>query len=439
MPIAAIVLPTIAMMILGVMDMARMSGSKGGLQDALDSAILAAARIPGIDDAERTAIANQYLQTNLNANLRNVTVTITTSGTNKKVMSGTASADVPMIAGPMLGFETAKINAYAEVEAAVESRLELALVLDTTGSMQGAKMQTLKTAARDLVESIMDEDLVKVSVVPFAEYVNVGKTHRNHPGIDVPPDEPGKRKCETRDRNERYNCRTVPSTCWNDGVSRPCTRQVCDTRKIGEREHCWMDGRKIWNGCVGSREAPRNTDLRFHTSEVPGLMNQWCNNPLTRLTEKSATVTSAINGLSTGANTYVPTGLIWGWRTLSPGYPFPDGATPTNDPSKPKVMKAIVLMTDGANTKSKRNNSGWHSGNKRADADRVLTDLCANVKADDIDLYTIAFEVTDAGTKALLTGCASSADHAYDADDAGSLKLAFAEIAQKLTVLKLSR
>ena len=70
--------------------------------------------------------------------------------------------------------------------------MDVVLVLDSTGSMQGQKLDTLKRAARDLITHIYDQDgareKVKFGIVPFAEYVNVGLSNRNEPWIDVPSD-----------------------------------------------------------------------------------------------------------------------------------------------------------------------------------------------------------------------------------------------------------
>lgn len=55
---------------------------------------------------------------------------------------------------------------------------EIALVLDTTGSMEGKKLTNLKAAATSMIatmtKDIVDKDKVKFSLVPFSNLVNVG-------------------------------------------------------------------------------------------------------------------------------------------------------------------------------------------------------------------------------------------------------------------------
>ena len=68
-------------------------------------------------------------------------------------------------------------------------KLNLALVLDNTGSMaQSAKMTNLKTAAHNLLTTLQNAAKtpgdVKVAIVPFATDVNVGTSNVNANWID---------------------------------------------------------------------------------------------------------------------------------------------------------------------------------------------------------------------------------------------------------------
>src|SRR5665811_1659321 len=58
-----------------------------------------------------------------------------------------------------------------------QRKIELALVLDTTGSMDsGGKMTSLKSAAKKMVQTLFkgNKSDVKIAVVPFSGAVNVG-------------------------------------------------------------------------------------------------------------------------------------------------------------------------------------------------------------------------------------------------------------------------
>ena len=122
------------------------------------------------------------------------------------------------------------------------------------------------------------------------------------------------------------------------------------------------------------------------------------------------------------------------WRMLTPQPPFADEA-PAN--SNPKTRKIMNLMTDGENTKSQVDTA--HEGSDTVASDTTMGTLCTSVKADNIELYTIAFTVTNPQTKARLQACASDAGHFFDASDGSGLAQAFNQIAGSLIKLALSR
>ena len=61
------------------------------------------------------------------------------------------------------------------------------------------------------------------------------------------------------------------------------------------------------------------------------------------------------------------------------------------------------------------------------------------MKAKKFEIYTIAFEVTDQGTRDLLRSCATDTDKFFDATDADELRLAFDSIGSLLSELALVR
>jgi hypothetical protein len=140
-------------------------------------------------------------------------------------------------------------------------------------------------------------------------------------------------------------------------------------------------------------------------------------------------------------STYIPAGLIWGVNILSPTEPFMEGRT--YDPANKNPRKALVLMTDGANTLYFRNSDGTHQA-VRNNGDVTTTNndtskICEYAKSKKIEVFTVAFAVTDVAAKTMLQGCASSAGHYYDATDSAALTAAFQSIGQSLTSLRLSQ
>jgi hypothetical protein len=182
---------------------------------------------------------------------------------------------------------------------------------------------------------------------------------------------------------------------------------------------------------VGSREYPLNTQDDAARDGVPGLLDVSCSSPMQRLTDSASQVKSAIRGLTPNDETYVAPGLLWGWRAISHRLPFADGKDPA---ASDGVQKVIVLMSDGTNTLSKKSGAPEHDDSNVADANKMMEEVCTNIKNDGITIYTVAFQINDPRTRDLMQDCASDEEHFYfDAKNAADLALAFKAIADDLT------
>jgi len=82
--------------------------------------------------------------------------------------------------------------------------------------------------------------------------------------------------------------------------------------------------------------------------------------------------------------------------------------------------KFLVFMTDGDNYDSSY--------------DTATEQICDNAKANDIEIFTVAFQAP-AGGKALLEYCASGAEYYYNADNSDELLKAFENIGEKASDL----
>ena len=139
--------------------------------------------------------------------------------------------------------------------------------------------------------------------------------------------------------------------------------------------------------------------------------------------------------MATG-NTYIPPGLLWGWNMLDSNQPLIEAKTASAMASLGGT-KALVLMTDGANTLSA--DPPYHGGTDVVKANAKTADLCGNIKADNIVVYTVAFMVTDAVAKDMLAKCATDSSKVFDADNSSELAKAFSEIGQSLTAMRLTK
>lgn len=448
-------------------DYAQVMRVKTDVFAAADAAALAGARTYGTP-AEREKAARVVFEANTLAlkGLASVAMfpeNVVRDGANYGYRVG-ATATVKTSFGKMFGVDNFSAKVLAEAIGAISSNTEIALVLDSTYSMTGWKMNTLKQAAVQMVDDLdkitPQKDQLKFSLVPFSEYVNVGLPNRKKGWINVPDDykDPDRQVCnDERSVIGEENCRTVtepaspgspPQTCYNDGVPYSCggspprparTVQVCDKIYGPTQRVCRIqtgDWHR-WYGCVGSRNHPLDTKDSDYINKVPGLLDLSCGTPLQELTDNRSSIKNAIRALNPNGETYIPAGLIWGWRTLSAQEPFLAGTSSASAP----VRKYIVLMTDGLNTRSPT--YPYHFGNDGAKSNALTKTICANIAADKasaIQIHSVAFDVRDAATKAMLKDCATKTGGLFfDARNSTEFMAAFAKIGTTIAGLRLSK
>jgi Mg-chelatase subunit ChlD len=331
------------------------------------------------------------------------------------------------------GIETMHIGAAAEVTRGY-GQLEVALVLDNTGSMSGSKLQSLKDSAHLMVKELFPDDAgegVKVALIPFSQYVNVGMRRRHEPWMDVPKNQSNMETVCKRVQPNPTNCRQETCTSTRDGKPFTYSCEKCD----GEWERQCQD-KKVeyhWHGCVGSRDYPLNVEDTRLEMPYPGILRAKCASEIMPLTTDKRRIETEIDAMTATGETYIPGGLVWGWNAVSSAEPLSEGA----DESDEKVKKAVVLMTDGENTLSPTYPE--HKGSDKALANTLSLELCSNIKKAKIKLFTVSFEVTDAATEEMLKSCASSPKDYYNADNPEHLKKAFDAIATALAELRISQ
>jgi Flp pilus assembly protein TadG len=427
-------------------DFARAHSSKTALQQDLDAAILFAANEKARqgDNFDEQSGAQKFMEglRRQKQIVGDVVVEVTKIGDNK--FRGNASAKIPSTILRVLGGQDLKVNVTAEAEIG-ENPLEIALVLDNTGSMEGAKLGALLTASKDLIDTAFEapgaDKNVKISVVPFAEYVNVGQANRNAPWLSVAADASSTQNvCQDVPPATVVpgSCKDVDVDYEDDGKQKQAKQNQCDYTYGPPVNQCSdITTATAWNGCVGSRAYPLNVQDGTYSTKVPGVMDVSCHGEITPLTNNKDTAKTAIDAMWASGNTYIPAGLMWGWATLSKDAPYDQGLDLVNGT---KVRKIIVLMTDGQNTISPSGSpDGRHDGADTALANQYTTELCNNIKAENIEVYSVAFEVPDLTIKQILENCASAGNKYFDASNGSDLADAFAKIAADFAPLRLTR
>jgi len=154
-------------------DFTTLSRTRVDLQHAMDTASLAVAREgTGISDARATQIAADLLTGNFGITHSNMRVQ--REGTKVTI---DAVSMTPLAFGNLFGYEKWPVVATSVADIATV-KYELALVLDTTGSMKGGKLASMKEAVTGMIEQMSSQvdspAHLKYAVVPFANFVNVG-------------------------------------------------------------------------------------------------------------------------------------------------------------------------------------------------------------------------------------------------------------------------
>ncbi|UPT63774.1 MAG: VWA domain-containing protein [Hyphomonadaceae bacterium JAD_PAG50586_4] len=195
----------------------------------------------------------------------------------------TARLPMPLSLAAVIRDEDWFIRVESEAQASASPPIEVALVLDNTGSMSN-DMDALRDAAEDLADFLLgiDGDTVSVALVPFVAQVNVGTAYRNSGWIDTTGAAPFNGEL-VEDRQIYFqrinNCASspVPSTTFA-GSSVPIVWGACTTATISgnSRQGRWayapaevnyftlfdqlatINSSYGWGGCVEARPGPHH-------------------------------------------------------------------------------------------------------------------------------------------------------------------------------------
>ncbi len=469
------------------------------MNEAADAAALAIGSWPDMDHKELKAKAHQFFEANYPEGKLGAIGNLDVRFDDNDNIYVTVTGEVPTTFMQLANVK--KMNVAAETMVSREERnIELILVLDTTGSMRnGGKMDALKNAAREMVNTLFDgkstSDTLRIGVVPFSAAVNVGSQMSNSPWLD----RGGQTSIAKEDFVSGTNTWTLFSKLRNKNWAgcvreRAAPYELTDTAPAnGNKETLfapyfapdepdpgqsggWWGGNSgpnyannylddqnpqscsWWGGCqdtMSDEEIQRDTrkyENAYVNSNTYG-PNYLCPpNPVTALTNSKNTVLSAINALQPDGSTVIPAGLLWGWRLISPGEPFSEGASYSDE----NWVKAIVLLTDGENSvnggsnyhnKSIYNAFGYaakgHLGSTNGsqaeqELDKKTLTVCSNIKASKIRLYTIGFQVSGA-VQNMLRSCATEPDMFYNSPSNSQLAGIFQDIAQGLGELRIAR
>jgi Flp pilus assembly protein TadG len=315
------------------------------------------------------------------------------------------------------------------------TNLEIAMMLDVTGSMSGDKIVDLQIAAKDLIDIVVWGDqskyTSKVALAPFAPAVNVGDYFTKITGKSDQEDNDGK-----SDRNIHF-----PPTCFNGSGKLTCkTGDYNKPKYIAKYAKCVVERSGATDAApTGKNVLPTWNDAQnsMATTCEPGAA-------IVPLTSDRTKLKDAIDGFKAAGTTAGHLGTAFAWYLISPNWSdvWPEESAPAPY-GTPKLKKYAILMTDGEyNTLLGEQYSDGSS--EATTALTIAKDHCTAMKNNklasdpNIEVYTVGFKLTTKASKAMLKSCASSDKHYYETSSGDGLKAAFRDIALKISRLRLT-
>ncbi len=378
-------------------------------QFAVDAAALAASQHVGAEDQETAIPAAAeafYDQNKWQHGGSRLTGSSFDPATSE--ISASSGASMRTTLSRMKGIERASLDVAARATVVKGTgSMEVALVLDNSGSMGGSSgsvhgtyIEDLKAAASGLASNLFagaeGTDRVKFGLVPFAASVNVGAVNRGAAWIDNDGqssihfqnfsanrsrfsifDDMGvawKGCVETRPG--ALDVSDVPSESSNPdtlfvpmmapdepddsnasaaGVSRYPNNYISDYGgTCPAPEQVCVTFNKKKGACTSWAPAPlpvaeaqsRTCKYQGATPSADTGPNAGCTTaPILPLNSTKDDVLDAIAAMTASGNTNIGEGVMWGWRVLSPGTPFTEGRQKADAQNR----KFMIVMTDGEN------------------------------------------------------------------------------------------
>ena len=370
----------------GAMDYGLAMSKRTQMQAATDAAALAAALDPDATVSERKTTGQAIFKSNFPDHV-NTTF-------NLQVISNRVKIDATYTRHnyflSLIGKSSLTMPVLAEVPIANRGFAEVVLVLDYSDSMiTNDKYVRMREAAFQLIDTITangNNTNVRFGLVPFSAVIHA----------DI-----------------------------------PAAFQRTDMAFDG----CTMDRRYPYNVQEGAIDAGNASKWGDHTvggHPCPEVMA--ANLKLLPLTNDLTLVKDTLASYQPYLWTHIALGAEFGWQTISPIGVF-GGARPY---SQTNNVKVVIILTDGMQT-----TPGWGVSDSRtaADGEANLASICTGMKDQNIEVYTIGYDLSDTDTHTLLSNCAVNGGYFASNDIQNGLQDTFAKIATRIeqTMIRLSR
>jgi Flp pilus assembly protein TadG len=490
--ITAIAIIPITLALGAALDVSRAYQVRSRLAFALDAAGLAVGSSSGTD-AELRVVMKNFFDKNYPAAALGTPISLDMS-VNGNIITLTATVELETTFMKIAGIRSFDISYKNEISKEVKG-LEVVMALDTTGSMASSgKIQALRTAAKDLVDILFgnqaNPEKLKMGLVPFVTSVNIGPANQGHVNWGAQQWTPYGAVTVTQDSYRYHADGTATNTVWKGCVKeRAYPADVTDAAGAWD-PYFWPREPRYATGTTNSNSSCKNRSDSTGASALNNLGQRWASideaaaddnynqagpnkscpraiQPLSNSKSALLTEIAALVPWGDDTGTMIHVGAAWAWRVISPDPPFAEGL-PYNTEG---WNKAIILLTDGDNTSIRQSNcridnggpdhsytgygyvsdegtlgtdavAGYANRATRAieNEDARLTEVCANIRAKNVLVYTIALgSGIDTSSMTLLRNCASDATKAFVSPTADELRAVFQQIARELSELRVSK
>lgn len=442
-------------------DYGRAVGARNQMQQILDSAALAGGRAAQTFDSSNSSYATakdaaigeatKYFNQMGVSQTVSKSIELTSYNSSQTEFTFTATAWVqtpflnaagiirsePALDGAPNGCQTSWWNCQkvtSKSTALVESggsndgtSLEVSMMLDITGSMSGSKITDLKAAAKDAIDIMVWADqsqtTSRIALVPFSEDVRLPTLSSFEKAV-------GTANVSTASSGSGLK-RVDQSGYWfNQPYNDYCVVERAGTEKYTDKSpgtDRYVLPNRIYSGWTQDCAVPSTASLMPLTSNKTQLKDR-------------------IDALTVGGGTAGHIGTAWAWYTLSPEWNNLWSADENKAKSygTEKLRKIAILMTDGDyNTeysakgiKTSVFTSPLASVNGSSKTQALA--LCEGMKDKGIEVFTIGFMVSS-NAETMLKTCATDHAHYYSAANGDALRMAFRDIALKVSKLRLSQ
>ena len=423
----------------------------------------------------------------------------TPQNTSPQRLIGTATSTVPPLIMGMFRFlpQQLSITCGAQLEI---SNVDAVLVLDVTGSMacpsnysdtqctswinnrrpnsdggfteysgsEGSRMEALRGAVMSFYDNIAGvqsaDTRIRIAVVPYSSNVNIKNLARGgSPLINSSYfanswnyyDNNGYRTSYTGLQQFVTDSTTQKAyQTWTGCVEEVGTRVVADPKTTTTSSLSLMYDMNVGYIPAGADANKFKPSVETATIHCPKEMSA-----LTRYTTNAsdrAIMLNYVTSLKPRGGTYHDIGMIWGTRLIAPIGIFQTLNNEAAGNGLP-VGKHIIFMTDGQLSPNNTTKNAYgieaYDGRIGTSSSTNLTQrhrnrfnyMCSRARAADggnATVWVVSFGVDIQGSSAdavSLRSCATTTNHAFSAENSTDLNSAFAEIASRISKLRLSQ